>query len=223
MFSHEGGHGIIVVPAIILNQEIPKIPIEGMQENPFRNFPLGIFSLFLAFPLEIAANGFLLYLSLQNAKQYRNSKTMKELFLLSIFLSFCILNFSGILTNFFGQDFAFIIKDILKVPADEQWFRSIMRILVYIVFPLFLTRKYQFKIDKMLIISGTTYLGYYTILVDIILPPLAPIFMTNFWWLFIIGLIILIGTMTLLIRNIEPVAKRVEKRQKNMLTKTTAL
>ena len=57
MFSHEGGHGIIVVPAIILNREIPKLPIEGMQENPFRNFPLGIFSLFLSFPLGVVANG----------------------------------------------------------------------------------------------------------------------------------------------------------------------
>jgi len=222
MFSHEGGHGIIVVPAIILNREIPKVPIEGMQENPFRNFPLGILSLFLAFPLGVVANGFLSYLSLKNAKQYRNTETMKELFLLTIFLSFCILNFSGILTNVFGQDFAFIIKDILKISSDEQWFRYILRIIIYIVFPLFLAKQYQFKIDKMFVISGTTYLGYILVL-ELLVPPLAPILMVNFWWLFFFGLLILVGTMTVLIKNIESISVKSEKKLSDMMSQTTTL
>ncbi|MFX1284694.1 MAG: hypothetical protein ACFFB5_13630 [Promethearchaeota archaeon] len=211
MFSHEGGHGIIVVPAIILNREIPKVPVEGMQENPFRNFPLGIFSLVLSFPLGVVANGFLSYLSLKNAKQYRNNETIKELFLLTIFLSFCILNFSGIVTNFFGQDFAFIIKDILKIPYDEQWFRYILRIIIYIIFPLFLAKKYQFEIHKMFIISGASYLGY-ILVVELLMPPLAPILMANFWWLFIFGLLILLGTMIFLIKNIESIPTMSEEK-----------
>lgn len=42
-FAHERGHGILIVPAIILNREIPVMPIsveseqETLQENPFRN------------------------------------------------------------------------------------------------------------------------------------------------------------------------------------------
>ena len=220
MFSHEGGHGIIVVPAIILNREIPNVPIEGMQENPFRNFPLGIFSLILAFPLGVVANGFLSYLSIKNAKQYQNTKTLKELFFLAIFLSFCILNFSGILTNVFGQDFAFITENILGIPSDEQWFRDILRIISYIIFPLFLAKKYQFGIDKMVVISGTTYLGY-ILVVELLVPPLAPILMANFWWLFIFGLLILIGTMTVLIKNIESVSAKSDEKVGGMMSQTT--
>ncbi|MFX0124369.1 MAG: hypothetical protein ACFFAE_12075 [Candidatus Hodarchaeota archaeon] len=222
MFSHEGGHGLIVVPAIMLNREIPELPIEGMQENPFKNFPLGIFSLVLAFPLGIVANGFLSFLSLKNAQQYRNSETMKELFIFASFISFCILNLGGILTNFFGQDFAFIIQDIMKIPCDEQWFRIILRIIIYIVFPLFLAKKYQFKADKIFVITGTTYLGY-TIVVELIVPPLTPILMDNFWWLFIIGLLVLICTMIILMKNIESVAPKSEKKPTDTLSQTTTL
>ncbi|MFX0151735.1 MAG: hypothetical protein ACFFAJ_13185, partial [Candidatus Hodarchaeota archaeon] len=111
MFAHEGGHGIIIVPAIILNMEIPEVPSEGMQENPFKNFSLGILSLFLAFPLGILTNGVLLYLSYKNARNYRCYDSKKGLFLMTLFVSFSILNLAAIFTNFFGQDFAFIIKD----------------------------------------------------------------------------------------------------------------
>jgi hypothetical protein len=222
IFSHEGGHGIIVVPAIILNREIPKVPTEGMQENPFRNFPLGILSLFLAFPLGVVANGFLSYLSVRNAQQYRNTETMKELFLLTIFLSFCILNFCGILTNVFGQDFAFITKDILRIPSDELWFRYTLRIIIYIAFPLFLIKKYQFETDKIFIISGTTYLGY-ILVVELFVPPLAPFLMANFWWLFIYGLLILVGTIAVLIKNIESIQAKSEKNLSTTLSQTTTL
>lgn len=222
MFSHEGGHGVIVVPAIIFNREIPDIPVEGMQENPFRNFPLGIFSLFLAFPLGIVANGFITFLSIKNAKQYRYVETKKGLFLLAIFMSFSILNFSGILTNLFGQDFAFIVKDILRIPCDEQWFRGILRIIIYIAFPLILAKKYQFEIDKILVISGTTYMGYFVV-VELIVPPLSPILMANFWWMFIFGLFILIITITVLIKNIESVVTKPKQKLSNTLSKTTSL
>ncbi|MFX0185136.1 MAG: hypothetical protein ACFE95_18800 [Candidatus Hodarchaeota archaeon] len=223
MFSNEGGHGMIIVPAIILNREIPEVPIEGVQKNPFTNFPLGIFSLFLAFPFGVIANGFLTYLSAKNAKQYRNSKTMKELVLYTVFISFCILNFSGIINNFFGQDFAFIMKDILKIPSEEEWFKFIQRIIIYTAFPLFLAKKYQLEIDKILVISGTTYLGYYAIVVELIVPPLAPILMANFWWLFIFGLLILACTTAILIINLEPVPTKAEKKLSHMLSKTTTL
>ncbi|MFX0085567.1 MAG: hypothetical protein ACFFAU_07830 [Candidatus Hodarchaeota archaeon] len=209
MFSHEGGHGIIVVPAIILNREIPEVPTESLQENPFRNFPLGIFSLLLAFPLGIVANGILSYLSIKNAQKYRNGESKKGLFLLSVFIGFCILNLGGILTNFFGQDFSFIIQDILKIPSNEQWFKYLLRIITYIGFPLFLVIKYRFKIDQMLVISGTTYLGYIAV-VEMIVPHIAPILMANFWWLFIIGLLVLISTITILIKNIELRVKKSE-------------
>ena len=68
VFAHEGGHGLLIVPAIILNREIPVMPMSeeskqgALQENPFQNFPIGIFSLFLSFPLGVMANGILLIL-----------------------------------------------------------------------------------------------------------------------------------------------------------------
>ncbi|MFX1255296.1 MAG: hypothetical protein ACFFCZ_27085 [Promethearchaeota archaeon] len=206
MFAHEGGHGIIIVPAILLNGEIPEVPSAGMQENPFRNFPLGILSLFFAFPLGIIANGALLYLSYKNARINRNYKSKKELLLLIIFMSFCILNFGAILTNFFGADFSFIIKDALKLPADEQWFRSVLRIITYLVFPVVLAAKKEFEMDKMLVISLTTYLTN-LIVVEVLVPPLSPILMANFWWLFIIGLPVLTGTIGILILNYRLAAK----------------
>jgi len=207
MCAHEGGHGLIVVPAIILNMEIPEVPSEGMQENPFRNFPLGIFSLFLAFPLGIMANGVLLYLSYKNARIYRNYDSKKDLFLLILFTSFCVINLAAIFTNFFGQDFAFILKDVLNFLSDEQWFKYFLRFITYFVFPVFLATHKEFEIDKSIVISVTAYLTN-MVVVELIVPPLVPILMSNFWWLFIVGLPIFFGTVGILVMSHELGEKR---------------
>jgi len=193
MFAHEGGHGLVIVPAIILNREIPVVPTEGMQENPFKNFPLGIFSLFLAFPLGIMANGVLLYLSSRNIKQNCHYHTKEDIILLSVFTAFCLLNLSAVFTNLFGQDFAFIIRDILKIPTEDAWFKSILRISTYIIIPLVIAVWKGFAIDRILTISLSTYFAN-MVTVETFVPLLAPILMTSFWWLFIIGLPVFIST-----------------------------
>ncbi|NHJ02321.1 MAG: hypothetical protein EAX86_09320 [Candidatus Heimdallarchaeota archaeon] len=202
MFAHEGGHGLVIVPAIIINQEIPGVPTEGMQENPFKKFPMGIFSLILAFPLGIIANGVLLYLAIKNILLIRNYESIKELIQFSILLSFSILNFSAILTNFFGSDFAFLVKDILQVPIEEQWFKYTLRIISYLVFPILLTILQDLELEKILIIIVATYLSN-QITVELIVPLVTPLLMVNFWWLFIIGLPVLIIVMLFLIKNLE--------------------
>jgi hypothetical protein len=86
-----------------------------------------------------------------------------------------------------------------KTRVLVEGIAGILGIIIYIVFPLFFAKKHQFESDKMFVISGTSYRGY-TIVVEMIVPPLAPILMVNFWWLFIFDLLILTGKMTVLIK-----------------------
>jgi len=207
IFAHEGGHGLLVVPAIILNREIPEMPnMEGETSGtgnhewtPFPNFPAGIFLFFLSFPLGVIANGILSYLSYKNAKLYRSSPARKDVILLAIFLSFCVMNFKSALSNFFGQDFAFIWQGI-GFQYDADWFRYFIKVVSYLVFPLFLVTKREFAIDRTLTVSAGTYAG--SILVGtFIFVPLLGILMANFWWLFIIGLPVFITAVVALRRG----------------------
>lgn len=200
IFAHEGGHGILVVPAIILNREIPEMPTvteaETHEWNPFPNFPAGIFLMFLSFPLGIVANGLLSYLSYKNAKRYRTSLIRKDVIFLAIFLSFCIMNFSSVLSNFFGQDFAFMWEGI-GFPYESIWFRYLIKIISYLVFPLFLATRKNFDIARILTVSVGTFAGSIVTL-TFIFKPLHGMLMANFWWLFIIGLpVLIISVVTL--------------------------
>jgi len=206
VLAHEGGHGLLIVPAIILNRQIPKVPNEetswaGNSEwNPFSNFPEAIYFFFLSFPLGVVANVILSYLSYRNAKLYRFSSRKRRIALLAVFLSFCIMNFSGALTNFFGQDFAFIWKGI-GFPYNADWFRYLTAIATYVVLPLFLgIRKGGFDLDKMLTVSAGTYTG--SMLAKIfIFDPLQGMLIANFWWMFIAGLPAFIITLVALGRR----------------------
>ena len=206
IFAHEGGHGLLVVPAIVLNREIPEMSMveEGATEaetrewKPFPNFPTAIFLVFLSFPLGVIANGLLSYLSYKNSKRYRFSSTKGGIILLAIFLSFCIQNFDGALRNFFAQDFAFVWEGI-GFPYDSDWFRYSIKIVSYLVFPLFLVTKKKFAIDKTLTVSAGAYAG--SILVGtFIFVPLSGMLMANFWWLFIVGLPVFIASAVVLWR-----------------------
>ena len=204
IFAHEGGHGLLVVPAIILNREIPETPsvegetngTENHEWNPFSNFPAGILLFFLSFPLGIIASGILSYLSYKDAKLYCTSSKKRSIILLAIFLSFCIMNFSGVLTNFFGQDFAFIWQGI-GFPYDADWFRYPIKIVIYVVFPLFLGIKKGFDIGKTLTVSAGTYAGS-TLAKMFIFEPLQGMLIANFWWLFIVGLPVFITAVVAL-------------------------
>jgi len=105
----------------------------------------------------VIANGILSYLSYKNAKLHRTSSE-KDIILMAIFLSFCIQNFNGALSNFFAQDFSFIWEGI-GFPYDSDWFRHFIKIVSYLVFPLFLVTKKEFAIDKTLTVSTGTYVG----------------------------------------------------------------
>ena len=149
VFAHERGHGLLIVPAIILNRD-------------------------------------------------RNYESKRDLAFLTAFIIFCILNFGAILNNFFGADFAFIIEDILKFPSNEEWFRNILKVMTYLVFPIFLATKKVFEIDKLLTISVSTDLATQSV-GEFLFIPLVPYLMANFWLLFILGLPILISTVGILI------------------------
>jgi hypothetical protein len=204
IFAHEGSHGLLVVPAIILNREIPEMSnmegetsgTENHEWNPFTNFPAGIFLFFLSFPLGVIANGIVSYLSYKNAKLYRISPENRDIILLAIFLSFCIMNFKNVLGNFFGEDFAFIWEGI-GFSYDADWFRYFIKIVAYVVFPLFLGVKKGFDIGETLTVSVGTYAGS-TLAKMFIFEPLLGMLMANFWWLFIVGLPVFITAVVVL-------------------------
>jgi len=204
IFAHQGGHGLLIVPAIILNRHIPETDGTGNYErNPFTNFPEAIYLLYLSFPLGVAADGILTYLSYRNAKLYRFSSRKLGITLLAIFLSFCIMNLEAALSNLFGQDFASIWQGI-GFPYDADWLRYFIAIVAYVVFPLFLgIKKGGFDIDKALTVSAGTYVG--SIIVSMfILDPLQGILTASFWWVFIAGLPIFIIAVVALGRKRRP-------------------
>jgi hypothetical protein len=206
MFIHEGGHGLIIVPAIILNGEIPITPTENMSENPFSHFPLGILSLLLAFPLGVIVNYLFVHLTTTQAKKYSNSDVLQDKVIFFILISFAILNLGGVLTNVFGSDFSFIVRDFLHFPSENQDFKLLLRFIEFIIFPLYLSLNNKFSKFEMSIITSITYFINYWI-IDNVVAIFMPILFENFWWLFIIGLFILV-LVILIILNLNSFENR---------------
>jgi len=201
MLAHEGGHGILIVPALIISGAIPPAPTDLLNQVNGEippNVIIILLSMALSFPLGITVNALISYLSYKNAKLCSLCQTNKELTLFIVFVALSIMNFNSILTNLFGADFSFLMEDFLSIPIWEDWFRNILKVVSFFIFPLFLIKKKRFHLLKTLVISLGTFLGS-IFSNQFILIFLYPIFMTNFWWLFIIGLFILIPTIITLI------------------------
>jgi hypothetical protein len=101
-----------------------------------------------------------------------------------------------VLGNFFGEDFAFIWEGI-GFSYDAVWFRYFIKIVIYVVFPLFLGVKKGFDIGKTLTVSVGTYTGS-TLAKMFIFEPLLEILIMNFWWMFMVGLPVFITTVIVL-------------------------
>lgn len=191
MLGHEGGHGIVVVPAIILNLELPLKITENMNNNPFTNFPLGIFSLLLSFPLGVLANILMFYLSYKLLLDLKNDKKINSKIFINQLIIFCLLNLKGIFNNLLGSDFSIIFVDLLHLPMKNPLITFMIQLFVFIIFPVILFIK---KVDP-IFISLTALLTFIlnNLFSEIIVPIIAPILMEFFWWLFIIGLIVFIS------------------------------
>ena len=191
MLGHEGGHGIVVVPAIIMNLELPLKITENMNKNPFTNFPLGIFSLLLSFPLGVLANILMFYLSYKLLLDLKNDKKINSKIFINQLIIFCLLNLKGIFNNLLGSDFSIIFVDLLHLPMKNPLITFMIQLFVFIIFPVILFIK---KVDP-IFISLTALLTFIlnNLFSEIIVPIIAPILMEFFWWLFIIGLIVFIS------------------------------
>ena len=134
MLGHEGGHGIVVVPAIILNLELPLKITENMNQNPFTNFPLGIFSLLLSFPLGVLANILMFYLSYKLILELKNDKKISSKIFINLLIIFCLLNLKGIFNNLLGSDFSIIFVDLLHLPIKNSLITFMIQLFVFFIF-----------------------------------------------------------------------------------------
>ncbi|MGC1120715.1 MAG: hypothetical protein WBA22_06440 [Candidatus Methanofastidiosia archaeon] len=199
IFAHEGGHGLLIVPAILLNGQIPDMPTEQSEQNwnPFPNFPAGIVLFFLSFPLGVVANGLISWLAYKNAHPFRLlSQSPAKNVLMGVFLSLCIMNFKSVLSNVFGQDFSFV-WEFLHFPYQQDVFRNLLKVGAFLVFPAYVVIKK--KADGILVatVSAGTFFGSY-LTGRLLFEPLQDEMMTHFWWLFITGLPVLIITVVVL-------------------------
>lgn len=164
--------------------------------NPFQNFPAGIFLFFLSFPLGVVANGLISWLAYRNARTgVAGLGTQSIVF--GVFLCLCIMNFKSAVSNVFGQDFSFLM-DAVKFPYESDFFRHFLKIVTYAGLPLFLARK-GFDRIQLVTVSAATFIGTYV--TGLVLEPLVEVMMSHFWWLFIIGLPVFIGSVTILWRQ----------------------
>jgi len=194
LFEHEGGHGVLVVPAILLNGEIPTIGVEG--ENPFKNFPAAAILFILSFPLGVLADGLVCYLSYSNAKRYRTFANMQQGFLFILLLALSFITLKSSLSNLLtGEDFSFIWNTLGLPFHGNEILGYVIRAIAFSVFPIYLSLKRSFRLTESLAISVGTFIGSYTAGVWL-LPLMSGWLMTHFFWLFLIGLPVF-GTVAL--------------------------
>jgi hypothetical protein len=198
VFAHEGGHGLLIVPAILLNRQIPDMPTEQSENwNPFPNFPAGVILFFLSFPLGVVANGLISWLAYKNARPFRFlSQSLARNILMGVFLSLCIMNFKSVLSNVFGQDFSFV-WELLHSPYQQDVFRNLLKVGAFLVFPAYIVMKEKADCILVAAVSAGTFTGSY-LTGRLLFEPLQDEMMTHFWWLFILGLPVLIITVVVL-------------------------
>jgi hypothetical protein len=202
VLAHEGGHGLLIVPAILLNGQLPDLPAEQSENwNPFPNFPAGVLLFFLSFPLGVMANGLISWLAYKNAHPFRLlSQSPAKNILMGIFLSLCIMNFKSVLSNVFGQDFSFV-WEFLNFPYQQDVFRNLLKVGAFLVLPAYIVMKEKADCTYVAAVSLSTFFGSY-LTGKLLLEPLQDEMMSHFWWLFILGLPVLIITAVVLWRRV---------------------
>ncbi len=188
ILAHEGGHGLLVVPAIILNGAVPESPLlnSGGPWNPFVNFPGAALLFVMSFPLGILANGILALLSYKNALIYQDFTERRNVVLFTVFLSFAIINLYSVLVNFFGADFSFVWTGI-GFPYETTLFRYLIRVIGFILLPLYIGFEKRLSLPATLATSLASFVGY-TLTAEFVVTLLYESLMLFYWWLFIIGL-----------------------------------
>ncbi len=202
LFGHEGGHGLLVVPAILLNREVPVIGGEG--ENPFRNFPPAALFFMLSFPLGVMADALVAWLAYRNARRYRQPASLRGMFLLALCLGLATMTAKSALSNLLtGQDFSFLWRALhLPFPGNDALGWAIKAV-AYLGLPLYLGLHKGFALPQALFVGIGAYGGGY-LAGTWFLPGLAPWLMGHFFWLFIIGLPVLLVEVAALLAHPLP-------------------
>jgi len=199
-FEHEGGHGVLVVPAIALNGEIPAVGVEG--ENPFKNFPAAAILFLLSVPLGVLADGLVCLLSYRNARRYRNPANMQQAFLSALFLAFSLMTLKSALSNLLtGEDFSFIWIALGLPFHGNEILGYAIRAMAFLVFPIYLSLKRGFWLIESLAISIGALIGSY-LAGAWLLPLMSDWLMAHFFWLFLIGLPVFV-TVTLVLWRLQ--------------------
>jgi hypothetical protein len=155
--THEGGHGLFIVPMIAA-----KGGIEGFYAAAEAGeIPMAF--LYAVGPLGMIASFSISYLSFRNARKHR-SKGMKESALFALFLSLCIFafydGFKTIFTTPTHGDPPFTqMWQALGVEDFPHWVNGVVvPIIVYILFPLFIGLR-GFDARKVFAVSLGLYVG----------------------------------------------------------------
>ncbi|MBE3519266.1 MAG: hypothetical protein IMW97_03065 [Firmicutes bacterium] len=193
IFTHEGGHGLLILPAIILNRGLPETPSqeEGstraaeLKGNPFTKFPPAVILFFLCFPLGVASDAFLSYLSLKAMKKL-NVATLTGTVTRAILLSLSILALSSALENLLaGADFSFIWEAV-GFPYEAPWLRTMLTVVSFVGFPGLLVIKGTVPLPEAAGAATGAFAGTW-IFLTFMMEHVYPILMANFWWLFVVG------------------------------------
>ena len=171
---HEGGHGLLLVPAMILGAP------------PFTNSLLIL--LILSIPLGNAAVAVVSWLAYKSANRCKNPGSSNATTCFTLLFSLFLMTF-----NFFwidlitGEDFALNFWEPLGIPLYANWpLQLIISLFSHVAFPAYLIMEKSFGPELVIGISAGTGAGILMCLNHVV-PPIAPILRENFFLLVTIG------------------------------------
>ena len=148
---HEGGHGLLLVPAMILNRGAP----------PFTNFPSAIILLVLSIPLGNIAVGVVSWLAFKNASRYKKFRSFNEMTRFTSFFSLFLITFNIFWIDLVtGEDFALNFWEPLGIPLySNTMLQLIISLFSHVILPAHLVMKKSFNLQMVFSISAGIGVG----------------------------------------------------------------
>lgn len=173
---HEGGHGLLLVPAMILGAP------------PFTNSL--IILLILSIPLGNAAVGIVSWLAFKNANRYKKPQSFKAMTFFTLLFSLFLIAFDFFWVDLItSEDFALNLwQPLLGIPLyNNRPLQLIISSLSHICFPAYLIVKRSF--DPQLVTGISAGTGAGTLLcINLVISPITRILRDNLLLLVAAGL-----------------------------------
>ena len=187
---HEGGHGLLLVPAMILNQG-----------PPFTNSSLGITLILLSIPLGNVVVGVTSWLAFKNVNCYKKSASVNAMIPFTFLFALFLITF-----NFFwldlitGEDFALNFWEPLGLPLyANRPLQLLISLFSHVFFPAYLIIKRPF--DPQLVVGVSAGTGVGTLMcINYIIPPIVTILRNHLFLLVTVGLPVLLFSVWVLHR-----------------------